>query len=209
LTAAGCQVSLPEDQDCCGALAVHTGRVERAADLQNRNAAALAAAVGDDGVVVVEAAGCGLTLRSYPEPVASRVRDAVIVLSDVKLPPLAPVPLSVVIHDPCHARHGQGIVTEPRELLQRIPQLTVVEPDEAEVCCGSGGAYSLRHRELAEAMGRRKAAMLAQTGADLVVTSNPGCLGQIADSLAVVAPGLPVLPLTDLVWFAWRRAKSL
>jgi glycolate oxidase iron-sulfur subunit len=203
---AGCAVSAPEGQDCCGALADHGGREARAADLRSRNLAALATAATGDAVIVVEAAGCGLALRDYPEPIASRVRDAVVVLAELPLPPLAPLPLRVVVHDPCHARHGQEIVAEPRAVLRRIPQLQLVEAEEADVCCGSGGTYSLRHRELAEAIGRRKATMLAETGADLVVTSNPGCLGQIADGLAVVAPALPILPLTDLVWYAWRRA---
>jgi glycolate oxidase iron-sulfur subunit len=90
-------------------------------------------------------------------------------------------------------------------LLARIPGLEVLEPAEAEVCCGSAGAYALRHPEFADAMGRRKAEALAATGCDLVVTTNPGCLGQIADGLALVAPSVPVLPLTDLVWYALNR----
>ena len=79
-----------------------------------------------------------------------------------------------------------------------------VEAEEAEVCCGSGGTYSLRHRSLAEAMGRRKAERLAASGADVIVTANPGCLGQIADGLALVAPDLPIIPLTDLIWASWQ-----
>jgi glycolate oxidase iron-sulfur subunit len=166
----------------------------------------LAAPLAGDAVLVAEAAGCALALRDYPAPVAGATRDAVEVLAGLALPQLAALPLRVALHDPCHLRHGLGVVAEPRLLLRRIPRLTVVEPEEAEVCCGSGGVYSLRHRALSAAMGRRKAEALARTGADLVVTSNPGCLGQIADGLALVAPELPVLPLTDLIWYAWRRA---
>ena len=204
--AAGCRVTVPAGQQCCGALAAHTGQPGRAANLQRRNCEALKVAVRDCDALVVEAAGCGLELTGYPESIAAKVRDAIVLLAGLKLPALAPLPLRVAIHDPCHARHGLGIVAEPRALLQRIPQVTLVEPEEAEVCCGSGGAYSLRHRSLAAAMGRRKAELLARTSADLVVTSNPGCLGQIADGLALVAPDLPILPLTDLMWYAWRRA---
>jgi glycolate oxidase iron-sulfur subunit len=87
-------------------------------------------------------------------------------------------------------------------LLKLIPELDLLEPDEPEVCCGSGGSYGLFHPEFSAAMGRRKARVLSETGADLVVTSNPGCLGQIADGLALVAPEIPVLPLTDLLWYA-------
>ena len=104
------------------------------------------------------------------------------------------VPLKVVYHDPCHARHGQGIISEPRQLLGRIPGLQLVEPLEPEVCCGSGGAWGLDHPDLSQSLGRRKAADLAATGADLVLTSNPGCLGQIADGLALEAPDLTIMP---------------
>ena len=93
-------------------------------------------------------------------------------------------------------------MAEPRRLLGNIPGLLLLEPEEPEVCCGSGGTYSLFHPDLADTMGRRKAEMLAATGADLVVTTNPGCLGQIADGLAVIAPELPILPLSDLLWYA-------
>ena len=103
--------------------------------------------------------------------------DAAVLLSRLPLPGLQAVPLRVAVHDPCHARHTRGILAEPRSLLARIPGLEVVEPAEAEVCCGSAGAYALRHPELAAAMGRRKAEALAATGCDLVVTTNPGCLG--------------------------------
>lgn len=191
-------------QDCCGALAAHEGQPGRAAGLRRRNRQALAAAPGAVPVVV-EAAGCGLELREYGDDLATRVHDLTVWLAAATLSPLSSVPLRVVIHDPCHLRHGQGVVEEPRALLRRIPGLTVLEPEEAEVCCGSGGAWGLRYPDLAGELGRRKARLLAATGADLVVTSNPGCLGQIADGLAFEAPDLPILPLSDLLWYASLR----
>jgi glycolate oxidase iron-sulfur subunit len=202
---AGYAVAVPAGQDCCGALASHTGRPGRAASLQRRNRAAFAAA-GAAAPVLVEAAGCGLELETMEPPLAGPVLDASQLLAAADLPPLARLDLTVAIHDPCHARHGRGVVAEPRELLRRIPGVVVVEPLEAEVCCGSGGAWSLHHPDLAADLGRRKARHLAQTGADVVVTTNPGCLGQIADGLALEAPDLPILPLTDLVWYAAARA---
>ncbi len=202
LAAAGCRLLVPAGQECCGALAAHTGRGDVAARQRAGNSKALGAALAGCDALVVEAAGCGLELKGYPPEVAAKVVDAAVLLADLPLPRLRPVPLRVVLHDPCHARHGQGIITEPRRLLRRIPGLQLCEPEEAEVCCGSGGAYSLMHPDLSAAMGRRKAEKLAATGADLVVTGNPGCLGQIADALAFVAPELPVIPLTDLVWYA-------
>ena len=187
-------------QDCCGALASHSGRPGRAADLHRRNRQALAAT--PTMAVVTEAAGCGLELREYDDHMASRVQDLTVRLAATSLPVGAEIPLRVAIHDPCHLRHGQGVWQEARILLGRIPGLEVLEPQEAEVCCGSGGAWGLRYPEMSEELGRRKGRLLAATGADLVVSSNPGCLGQIADGLALEAPDLAILPLSDLLWYA-------
>ena len=213
LKAAGCRVIVPAEQACCGALAGHTGQPHLADAQRQRNVAAFRAAQGEGSAadwdwMVVEAAGCGLELQGYPAEIADRVRDACVLLSELRLPRAREVPLRVALHDACHARHGQHIVSEPRRLLRRIPLLELLEPAEPEVCCGSGGAYSLQHPELSAAMGRRKAEMLAATDADLIVTTNPGCLGQIADGLALVAPELPIVPLTDLLWYAHLGERS-
>ena len=204
LRAAGYEVVVAPGQDCCGALAAHTGRPGRRAALRRANRDALAG-IPAETPVVVEAAGCGLELRGYEDEVAARVVDATVMLAAADLPSPGRVPLKVAIHDPCHLRHGQGIVDEPRILLGRIPGIEVLEPEEPEICCGSGGTWGLRYPEMSMELGRRKARLLAATGADLVVTTNPGCLGQIADGLALEAPGLPILPLTDLVWYAVVR----
>ena len=206
LKAAGCRLVDVPGQDCCGALAAHTGRPGRAADLRRRNEEAIGRAVPEDAVVAVEAAGCGHELKNQVGGLADRVKDVAVLLAGLPLPAMGDTPLKVVYHDPCHARHGQGIIAEPRRLLAGIPGLTILEPADKEVCCGSGGAWGLRYPEISAQLARRKAANLAATGADLVVTSNPGCLGQIADALLLVAPDLPILPLTDLLWYAARRA---
>lgn len=201
----GCRVDLPADQDCCGALAAHTGRLERAAALRVRNRAAFRQAAASRSLILAEAAGCGLELKERLTGMAAQVVDAVELLHGLAIPNLGRVPLRVVVHDPCHARHGQGIVRQPRELLARIPGLILVEASEAEVCCGSGGAWGLRYPELSADLARRKAGLLAATEADLIVTSNPGCLGQIADGLSLIDSGTPILPLTDLLWYAKQR----
>ena len=203
--AAGFAVTVPAGQDCCGALAAHDRRPGRAAHLARRNREAFAASTP----ILAEAAGCALELAGYGEDWPRRVTDLSQLLQAAPLPPLAALDLKVAVHDPCHARHGRGIVAEPRALLRRIPGVTLVEAEEAEVCCGSGGAWGLRHPELSQDLGRRKARLLAATGADLVVTANPGCLGQIADGLACEAPDLPILPLSDLLWYAAARAAGV
>lgn len=201
LTWSGFEVRDPEGQECCGALASHTGRPGRAAALATANAGVLVPMLDGPARVVVEAAGCGHELKRQ-RAVGDHVVDAVELLAGIELPPLGRLDLRVALHDPCHARHGQGLVAEPRTLLARLPGVTVLEPHEAEVCCGSGGAWGLRYPDVSDELGRRKAACLAATGADVIVTSNPGCLGQVADGLAFMDDAPPILPLTDLIWYA-------
>ncbi|MFH1841799.1 MAG: (Fe-S)-binding protein [bacterium] len=202
LRAAGCDIVTPGGQTCCGALARHGGAPALADGQREQNLRILAQQRARWDYLVVEAAGCGQELMEYSEELATRIRDAVQLLAELPLPAPRRVALDVVYHDPCHAVHGQGIQAAPRRLLAAIPGLRLVEPEDPLVCCGSGGPYSLRYPELATLMGRRKAAALAATTAHCVVTSNPGCLGQIADGLALGAPELPIIPLTDLIWYA-------
>lgn len=204
----GCEVTVASGQECCGALASHTARPERARHLQQVNLEAIGPDLARCDYLVVAAAGCGLELKSYPASMADKVIDAVVLLAQLVQDDLATVPLKVALHDPCHARHGQGIMAEPRQLLARIPGLELLEPAEADVCCGGAGLYGVQHPELSQTMGRRKAEILVDTGCDLVVTSNPGCLGQIADGLALVAPDIPILPLSDLVWYAQQGSVT-
>ncbi len=202
----GCELTVPEGQDCCGALASHLESRGRTSRLRRRNRRAFTPHLGHCDHVVVAAAGCGQELKSQPGDLSDMVIDAVSLLERLAPVDLGPVPLRVAVHDPCHARHGLGVVEAPRRLLARIPGVVVLEPAEAEVCCGSAGVYGVQHPEMSAVMGRRKAEALAATGCDAVVTTNPGCLGQIADGLALVAPHIPILPLTDLVWYAARAS---
>ena len=210
LVAAGCRLEEPSGQTCCGALASHAGRSRESRahfqELSNRES--FTGAVKRGTTILAEAAGCGLHLKNYGEDFRAVAQDAVAFLAGLELPPLGRVPLRVAYHDPCHARHGQSIVAEPRALMGAIPGVEIVEPTEPEVCCGSGGLWGLKYPEISQELGLRKARNLAATGADLVVTSNPGCLGQIADALEMVRPDLPILPLTDLLWYAAVRGQG-
>ena len=188
----GCDVVIPRRQGCCGALSVHNGREAEAQDFARRLIAEFEAA----GVerVVVNAAGCGSSMKEYAELLADdpayadraaafagRVRDVSEVL--VELGPVAtrhPVPATIAYHDACHLAHAQGVRSQPRELLRAIPELTVREIADPELCCGSAGIYNLLHPGPAAELGDRKAANVLATGADLLVTANPGCLLQIA-----------------------------
>ncbi len=191
----GCDVVIPPTQGCCGALSVHTGRRDEA----RRFARALIDSFSDTGVqhVVVNSAGCGSSMKEYAELLvddpdyaeraadfAARVRDVTELL--VELGPVAErhrLDVAIAYHDACHLAHAQGVRTPPRELLGAIPGLELHEIAEGAVCCGSAGVWNVLNPEPAAELGDRKAGNVAATGAELLVTANPGCLMQIASGL--------------------------
>lgn len=182
LAAAGYDVVVPRAQGCCGALHLHAGRLDEFRAM----AARLVSHFADVDVVVTNAAGCGSALKEYGHwlpgeagrLLAERARDVSEVLAgcDLALRPLREI---VTYHDACHLAHGQRIRAQPRDLLRRIPELTLVDLPDADVCCGSAGIYNLLEPEMAGALGRGKAVRIRETGARIVTAGNPGCLMQI------------------------------
>ena len=182
LSLAGWDVVVPSRQGCCGALELHGGRIEAF----RRPARALAAAFGGDiDYVVSDAAGCGSAMKEYGNWVPAlagfgeRVRDVSQLLVDAELP-LGPLATTATYHDACHLAHGQRIRAEPRTLLARIPGLRLVPLAESDLCCGSAGVYNLLEPAMAERLLAMKLDRIAETGARVVVTGNPGCLLQVA-----------------------------
>jgi glycolate oxidase iron-sulfur subunit len=195
LQAEGCDVVVPKQQGCCGALSTHNGREEEAQGF----ARALVDTFGDAGVdhVVVNAAGCGSTMKEYAElladdpayagrakAVAEKVRDISELLDELgPVAPRHPLPVTVAYHDACHLAHAQGVRAQPRSLLRGIPGLQLKEIAEPELCCGSAGIYNIVNPEPARELGDRKARNILATGAQLLVTANPGCLMQVASAI--------------------------
>jgi glycolate oxidase iron-sulfur subunit len=191
LAAEGCEVIVPRQQGCCGALSVHNGREDEARGFA-RDLVKVFKSAGVDHLVV-NAAGCGSTLKEYQnllgEEIPFTVRDLTELLVD--LGPAAerhPLPVTVAYHDACHLAHAQGVRTQPRALLRGIPELELREIADAEICCGSAGVWNVLNPEPARQLGERKARDVLATGADLLVTANPGCLMQVASALERIAP---------------------
>jgi glycolate oxidase iron-sulfur subunit len=200
LAAEGCDVVIPPGQPCCGALSVHNGREEEAQALARRTIDTFERAGVD--VVVINAAGCGSTLKDYARLLADdpayadrarafqdQVRDIAEVLDTLLTEggPRAerhPLPVAVAYHDACHLAHAQGIRAQPRRLLAGIPGLEVREIAEPELCCGSAGIYNILRPEASRELGERKAANVVATGAEVLVTANPGCLLQVTSALS-------------------------
>jgi glycolate oxidase iron-sulfur subunit len=202
LAAAGYDVVVPQGQGCCGALHLHAGRL----DDFRAMAARLMPHFAEVDVVVVNAAGCGSALKEYghwlPDEAArrfgERVRDVSEVLAGCELP-LGPLRQTVTYHDACHLAHGQRVRAQPRELLRRIPELTLVDLPDSDLCCGSAGVYNLLEPEMAGELGRRKATRIRETGAQVVTAGNPGCLMQIRQHCQEAGLGVEVAhPVTLL-----------
>ena len=112
---------------------------------------------------------------------------------------LKPLPLKVTYHDPCHIAHCQGIRKEPRDLLKLVPGMDYRELDEADACCGSAGTYNIEKPEMSDRILQRKLDTIRATGADVLVTGNPGCLLQLKKGLAEQMPQVRIMHITEVL----------
>ncbi|TDC68113.1 4Fe-4S dicluster domain-containing protein [Actinomadura sp. GC306] len=198
----GCDVVIPKAQGCCGALSLHSGREDEARAFARKTIETFESV----DVVVVNSAGCGSAMKDYrallagdpgwarrADAVSARTRDLAEFL--VELGPRAkrrPLPVTVAYHDACHLAHAQGVRSQPRALLEGIPELTVREIAEPDICCGSAGTYNLFQPAAAGELGDRKAVNVDATGAELLVAANPGCSMQIATALRRRGAGIAI-----------------
>ncbi len=170
----------PANDGCCGALHAHAGFGAEAESLQVR----LASAFGDDLPIIVNSAGCGSELKKGP--LSDRVFDISEFLSTQglgeELGKSNGVSASIAYHDACHLAHGQGIRSQPRELLAAIPGVELVDLKESDVCCGSAGIYNLSQPAMARRLLERKWRNIEASGAQIVVSGNPGCHAWIAQA---------------------------
>jgi glycolate oxidase iron-sulfur subunit len=210
LSAAGWDVVVPRAQGCCGALHLHAGRLDEFRGMASRLMAVFGEVVD---VVVTNAAGCGSALKEYghwlPDEngpaFAAKVRDVTEVLLESDLP-LGELKETVAYHDACHLVHGQKVRAQPRELLRRIPGLTVVDIKDSDLCCGSAGIYNLTEPAMAEELGRMKVERIRESGARIVAAGNPGCLIQIAKHARDLGMKLEAVHPVDLLARALRDA---
>lgn len=192
LAAEGYDVIVPGDQGCCGALSLHSGRDDEA----ERFASDLVARFGDVDhldAVIINAAGCGSTLKEYAgllhddraATFAAKVSDVNEFLAGVgSVATYRPLPMRVAYHDACHLAHAQRIREQPRALLRNIPELELVEIPEGDQCCGSAGVYNILQPAAAEEIGTRKVDNVLSVTPDILASANPGCTLQIASILS-------------------------
>jgi glycolate oxidase iron-sulfur subunit len=216
----GCEVTVPDGQGCCGALHVHAGLREQARALARVNIDVFLK--GEYDAVITNAAGCGSTLKEYHELLAGdpeyapraerfvkRVRDVTEFLASIELNrEMGPVPLTATYQDSCHLAHGQGIRLAPRKLLAAVPELKFRELPLAELCCASAGIYNIVHHELSMSMLKRKMDLAAATGAEVILTANPGCLLQLRAGARMFGRGQRVAHVVEILDQAYRSFRA-
>jgi glycolate oxidase iron-sulfur subunit len=219
LNAEGCDVVAPRRQGCCGALALHAGQGSDARAFARDLIATFDGEQVDS--IAVNAAGCGSTMKEYGELLkddpawaprarafSAKVRDITEVLAQLDpVAPRHPLPLRIAYHDACHLAHGQGVRQQPRALLEAIPRVSVLTIAEGDICCGSAGIFNLVQPDMAATLGRRKAGHIDDTGADIVVTSNPGCILQIRAAQGA-SPTRPVRHIVEVLDASIRGAEA-
>lgn len=191
LEANGCEVAIPKNQVCCGALHAHAGDMEGARTLARRNIDAFNEET--QASIVTNAGGCGAMLLSYAHLLsndveyaerarefAKRVRDVSQQLAATGIREGAKLDESVTTYDAsCHLLYGQRATDMPLEMLRAIPDLKFVPLVGSEVCCGGAGIYNLLEPELSGRVLDEKLAHIKETGAQVLATGNPGCHMQI------------------------------
>jgi glycolate oxidase iron-sulfur subunit len=217
----GCEVVIPAEQGCCGALHVHAGLRDLARNLAKQNLRAFPPDKFD--AIITNAAGCGSVLREYPllfeeeerdylEPArafSGKLRDVTEFLAGIEFnKEFAVTRLRATYQDSCHLAHAQKIRSAPRKLLAAVPGLELVELKEAEVCCGSAGIYNVVHNELAEKILQSKMRRIDETKAELILTANPGCLLQLRAGVSRAGGDRRVLHVVELLDEAYQGLGS-
>lgn len=212
LTRHGCEVVVPGDARCCGALVHHMGREAQALDDVRANIGAWMREIEGEGLdaVVINASGCGTMVKDYgfllredrewaerAKRIAALAKDVTEVMAALGLKaPVQKTGLVVAYHSACSMQHGQKVNKEPRELLAAAG-FDLREIPEGHLCCGSAGTYNLLQPELAAALLARKVANIENIAPDLVAVGNIGCLAQIASGTDI-----PIVHTAELLDWA-------
>ena len=207
----GCEVTIPAEQGCCGALHVHAGLRDLGREQARQNIAALEN--GNYDAIITNTAGCGSVLKEYPDlfeaetewhrratAFSAKMKDVSEYLASIELNrDFGEVRRTVTYQDSCHLLHGQKVRTPPREMINAIPGITFRELPLSEICCGSAGVYNVEHTDISMSLLEDKMRNVESTGADTIVTANPGCMLQLQAGGRKFSKNQPVLHVVELL----------
>lgn len=197
----GCEVVTPRLQSCCGSLHAHNGDLETARMLAERQLEAFD--LHELDAIITNAGGCGSHLKRYSHLFSAghryaerarqwdeKVRDIHEWLVDIgfaapsKPPTAASAPTRITYDDSCHLCHGQQLRSEPRQILNSLPDVSLVPLAESDWCCGAAGIYGITQPEESQRLLDRKLDHIAATGATILASANPGCLLQLEQGIS-------------------------
>ncbi|PLR76065.1 glycolate oxidase [Bacillus sp. V3-13] len=218
LTRNGNDVIIPNEQTCCGALHVHAGDRETGRKLAKQNIEAFK----DSDKVIVNAAGCGCMLKEYPElfredpewhekakEFSAKVEDIAKYHHDAGYEkPKAAINTRITYHDACHLAHGQGVRTEPRNILLDIPGVEMVHMPNADRCCGSAGIYNITNPEMAGAVLDSKMENVPDD-VEMISMGNPGCMLQMAIGVQKYGRNQKIVHTVQLLDWAYQKEAEL
>jgi glycolate oxidase iron-sulfur subunit len=212
LTRHGCEVAVARGAGCCGSLTHHLGQEESAYAFARANIAAWSDLYGGKGPdrVVVNASGCGTTIKDYgfmfrtdaawaerAAKISAATRDISELLTELGLQePAQPSGLVVAYQSACSLQHGQKVIAAPKALLAAAG-FVVKDIPEAHLCCGSAGTYNLLQPEIAGRLRERKVANIESVRPQVIASGNIGCMTQIAGGTRV-----PVVHTVELLDWA-------
>jgi glycolate oxidase iron-sulfur subunit len=216
----GCDVFVAPGQTCCGALHAHDGDRPAAQALARQNIDAFESE--DLEAIIMNAAGCGAMMKDYAELLrddpayaaraahfSAKVKDVSEFLASIDFNrDFGPLDCTVTYQDACHLAHGQRVRDAPRTLLRAIPGLKLVEMRDSDRCCGSAGIYNIAQPELSRRFMAEKAESAAATGADIVVSANPGCMIQLDGGLRQRGVGTAVKHIVQVLDDAYQRRED-
>ncbi len=218
LTRHGVEVVNAAGSRCCGSSVLHVGRNQHALELAKANIDAWLAV--DVEAVVINASGCGTTVKDYgamfandpawkdkAEKVSKLARDVSEVMAEIGLASVSGVDsgrkLTVAYHSACSMQHGQKLNEPPKKLL-RDAGFVVKDVPEGHLCCGWAGTYQVLQPDLSRRLRDRKVSNIESVKPDIVAAGNFGCIGNIADGT-----GLPVVHTVELLDWATGGPKPI
>ncbi len=192
---AGCSVEVPEAQTCCGQPAYNSG--------DRRDAKSVARGVirafePYDYLVAPSGSCAGMIKKHYPalfadEPewqtraavLAEKSFELISFLADVRgvTSVDAKHAGTVTYHDSCSGLRELGVMRQPRQLLQSVEGLALIELEDADVCCGFGGTFCVKYPDVSNAIVEEKTARIAESGAETLLAGDLGCLLNMAGKL--------------------------
>ena len=205
LQLAGCEVWFPPGERCCGALLAHNGDLDGAKRLREANMRVYGG--GQFDALIVDSAGCGSHLKDFYPDLQGRVKDLTEWLVEVGLPPAdRELKVRVTYQDACHLAHAQRIRKQPRDLIQALPGVELVEMRHPEICCGAAGLYSTLEPSMSARILREKTDDVLGTRAEIVVTANPGCQMQLSAGIRSRGSTMRVQHLAELLASAYLNS---